>query len=67
MRQIVDLSRPYEALMITPLGQSGQPMHSHYQDQTAMWLNGVYHRVSIDPVELGGRAMERLLLKPNSK
>ena len=47
-RQIVDFADVQHALSVIPTGQSGQPLHDHYSDQTQRWLNGDYHTLPID-------------------
>jgi len=41
-RMISDLANPSEMRSVLPSGQSGQVYHSHYADQTNLWLNGGY-------------------------
>jgi penicillin amidase len=48
MRQVVDLARPREGYFVLTGGQSGQALNGHYDDQTPLWLNGGYIRVSSD-------------------
>jgi penicillin G amidase len=64
MRQIVDLASPSTASTILTLGQSGQPLHHHYDDQTSLWLNGGYKKVTINWDEIQNQNWERLTLKP---
>ncbi len=47
MRMIVDMSKPLEKYSINTTGQSGQPLHEYYKDQTLMWRNGEYKRVTM--------------------
>ncbi len=42
MRFIVDMENPSTAYTVIPTGQSGQPLHRHYKDQTQLWLDGRY-------------------------
>lgn len=51
MRFIVDMAHPLETHTVIPTGQSGQPLHRHYKDQTQLWLDGRYKtvRMSIQP------------------
>ena len=46
MRFIIDMSNVSSYQSILPTGQSGQPHHKHYKDQTRLWLNGEYKTVS---------------------
>jgi penicillin G amidase len=45
MRFIIDLANVSSYQSILPTGQSGQPHHIHYKDQTRLWLNGEYKTV----------------------
>jgi penicillin amidase len=47
MRKIIDFADVNGALSVIPSGQSGQPMHDHYSDQTPLWKNGEYHTLPI--------------------
>lgn len=51
MRFIIDMANPFEAHTVIPTGQSGQPLHRHYNDQTPLWLDGRYKtvRMSVHP------------------
>ncbi len=63
-RQIVDLSHPKTAYNVLTLGQSGQPMNKHYDDQVLLWLNGGYRTVTIDWNEIKKQKWDHLVLKP---
>lgn len=64
MRQVIDLARPMEGFFVITGGQSGQAFHDHYEDQTPLWLNGGYVRVTMDPEEITGAGWDRLVLEP---
>jgi penicillin amidase len=64
MRQIVDLAKPGTAYMVTPLGQSGQPLQSHYDDQTTIWLKGGYRKTTLDFEEVRNSNWQKLILTP---
>jgi len=64
MRQVVDLARPLEGFFVLTGGQSGQPLHEHYDDQTPLWLNGGYVRVSADWDEIRDAPWDVLTLEP---
>ncbi|MBP9211798.1 MAG: penicillin acylase family protein, partial [Bacteroidetes bacterium] len=55
MRKIIDFADVEGALSVIPSGQSGQPLHEHYGDQTALWKNGAYH-----PMPIGDEAVARI-------
>lgn len=63
-RQIVDLARPLSRFSVITTGQSGQPLHKHYSDQTLLWLNGDYKIVSMDKNEFENSGWNRLILVP---
>jgi penicillin amidase len=63
-RMVVDLSKPQLASTVIPLGQSGQPFDDHYDDQVALWRNGVYHPVTLNIDEIRRMRLEHLILKP---
>ncbi len=52
VRTIVDFSNINNAQSVIPSGQSGQPLHDHYSDQTPLWKNGEYHSLPIDEDEV---------------
>ena len=64
MRLVVDLANPQSAFMAITLGQSGQPLNNHYDDQTALWLNGGYDKVTINWDEIRRNNWDRLELNP---
>jgi penicillin G amidase len=64
VRQVIDLALPLSASMVLTTGESGQPFQAHYSDQTTLWLNGGYHRVTIDWNEIAAEHYEHLQLRP---
>lgn len=60
-RHIVDMANANESRTTLPTGQSGQVFSPHFDDQTAMYINGVYKTTLADGT---GPARERLLLLP---
>ena len=64
MRQIVDLANPEQAFIVNQLGQSGQPLNQHYNDQTPLWLNGDYRTVTIDWKLIQSQGWDKLELRP---
>ncbi len=63
-RLIMDLSRLSEYFSVLPTGQSGQPLHKHYDDQTQLWLNGVYKTVKREKEWIENSAWNKLVLVP---
>jgi len=45
MRFVVDFSNVGEYYSVLSTGQSGQPQHKNYKDQSKLWLNGEYKKV----------------------
>ncbi len=41
-RQLIDMGNLDNSKCIAPIGQSGNPMSPHYQDQLDMWMKGEY-------------------------
>ncbi len=64
MRQVVDLGDSLSSSLIITSGESGQPLHQHYNDQTPLWLNGGYLNVTMDWNEIRDAKWDHLLLKP---
>ncbi|MBA4311853.1 MAG: hypothetical protein C0417_04390 [Chlorobiaceae bacterium] len=64
MRQIVDFAQPNSAYRVLTLGQSGQPLHTHYDDQVSLWLNGGYRQTTIDWNLIEQKGWRKLVLKP---
>jgi penicillin amidase len=64
MRQVVDLSQPLDAFTVITSGQSGQPLNKHYDDQTTLWLNGGYPRVTMDWEHIKNEDWDHLILNP---
>jgi penicillin amidase len=65
LRQIVDLGDLNNSLMIQSVGQSGHPMHDHYDDMIETWGNLQYHPSNWlrETVESGDH--ELLVLEPS--
>lgn len=61
MRFIIDMANMTSYQSILPSGQSGQPHHRHYKDQTRYWLNGEYKLVKTK--DFSG-AKDKLILIP---
>ncbi|MEW6061306.1 MAG: penicillin acylase family protein [Bacteroidota bacterium] len=64
MRKIVDFANINDALSVLPSGQSGQPLHPHYADQTPLWNNGEYHLLPIDRSVVEQQSKNILYLTP---
>lgn len=64
LRHIVDFGAVAEAQMVYSGGQSGQPFHRHYADQTPLWLKGEYHPMWMDEAVIRGHLEGELVLVP---
>lgn len=67
MRKIADLSDPTSLLVVITSGQSGQPLHKHYRDQTPLWLNGEYHRLSMNRSDIEQSGWDLLILQSSQE
>ena len=66
-RQLVDMSDPLHSLSVITTGQSGQPMSAHYNDQTELWRNGLYHQMSMQHDEIIRNAVNHLVLEAENR
>lgn len=64
LRKIIDFADVNGALSVIPSGQSGQPLHDHYSDQTPLWKNGEYHTLPIDEERVATISKNILYLTP---
>ncbi len=65
LRFIYDFNEPGYYLSILPSGQSGQPQHTNYSDQTRLWLNAEYKKVYLNLSDFkSGNGTKTLILKP---
>jgi len=64
MRMITDLSDISHSLSINSTGQSGQPLHPDYQDQSRLWLYGDYKENVMDEKEMIEKGYNLLQLIP---
>jgi penicillin amidase len=62
-RMVYDFGKPDEMQTVLPSGQSGQVFNSHYDDQTAMWLNGAYKSFRSDSLSVASSSWLHLVLK----
>jgi len=65
LRMICDLSEIKNYFSVLPSGQSGQPLHQNYSDQSRIWLNGDYKEVNVDFEALKIVNLKLLTLMPN--
>jgi penicillin G amidase len=64
MRMIVDLSDISHSLSVNTTGQSGQPLHPNYSDQTRLWLNNDYKTETMNEQEMINDEYDLLTLIP---
>jgi penicillin G amidase len=64
MRMITDLSDITHSLSINSTGQSGQPLHPDYQNQSRLWLYGDYKENVMNEKEMIDRDYNLLQLTP---
>lgn len=64
LRQIIDLGNLDNSLMVQSLGQSGHPMHPHYDDLIEMWRNLQYHPSNWSREAAESGEHELLVLEP---
>lgn len=64
MRMITDMSDIRHSLSVNSTGQSGQPIHPNYQDQTRMWIYGEYKRMVMDEFEMINKRFHLVTLMP---
>jgi penicillin amidase len=63
MRMIADLSTK-KILSILPTGVSGQPFHTHYADQNALYRNAGYVEITMDPAEIPQPGWTTVTMQP---
>jgi penicillin amidase len=61
---VIDLSNTSLHYSVIPTGQSGQPLHYNYKDQTRLWLSGQYKTVVSDIIELKKEKLSAITLAP---
>jgi penicillin amidase len=64
LRQVIDLGDLSNSLMIQSVGQSGHPMHSHYDDFIDMWRNFQYHPSNWSRPDIESGGFDLLILEP---
>ncbi|WP_172327355.1 penicillin acylase family protein [Mangrovicoccus sp. HB161399] len=61
-REAIDLGDPESSVFVISTGQSGHPLSRHYRDLSALWREGRYLPMALDPGSGGpGAAVTRLL------
>lgn len=65
-RMIVNLADIEHPLTVNSTGQSGQPLHENYSDQSRMWLYGEYKDNTMNELEMLNRNYKLLTLIPKN-
>ncbi len=63
LRKITDFSSIENGETISPTGQSGNVMSSHYDDQALMFATGQFRKMLMNRSEIQSKSKNRLLLK----
>ncbi len=66
VRRIVDFSDLSKTRSVIPTGQSGNPLSSHFGDQTELWLNGQYRTFYQDSTFFNQADFETMRLVPGN-
>lgn len=67
MRYIVDLSDINKRYCVIAGGQSGHPLHKHYDDQLAIWVNHKYREIDIKPKVNKNFKVEKFTIIPERR
>ncbi|NKF27100.1 penicillin acylase family protein [Pseudomonas sp. BGM005] len=63
-RRLVDFADPAHSLTINPVGQSGVPFDSHYDDQAEAYVDGMYVQAHFSDEEVTANTRSTLKLLP---
>ncbi|WP_145306658.1 MULTISPECIES: penicillin acylase family protein [unclassified Pseudomonas] len=63
-RRLVDFADPSHSLTINPVGQSGVPFDSHYEDQAEAYVEGIYYEAHFNNEEVTANTRSTLKLLP---
>ncbi|UUT12486.1 penicillin acylase family protein [Pseudomonas zeae] len=63
-RRLVDFADPAHGLTINPVGQSGVPFDSHYDDQAEAYVDGMYEQAHFNAEEVTANTRSTLKLLP---
>ena len=66
-RRLVDFADAVHALTINPVGQSGVPLDSHYDDQAEAYVEGIYVQAHFSEEEVLANTRSTLKLLPARK
>ncbi|MCU0116906.1 penicillin acylase family protein [Pseudomonas sp. B2M1-30] len=63
-RRLIDFADPAHSLTINPVGQSGVPFDSHYDDQAEAYVDGMYVQAHFNDEEVTANTRSTLKLLP---
>jgi acyl-homoserine lactone acylase PvdQ len=63
MRILFDMADISHSLTVNSTGQSGQPLHPNYQDQTRLWLYGDFKQSTMNEIDMLDRKYSLLILE----
>jgi penicillin G amidase len=66
IRRIIDFGSPGRSHSVLPTGQSGNPLSTHYGDQTQMWLDGRYRYIWHDSTFFQQASFQTMRLNPGT-
>ncbi|WP_283182091.1 penicillin acylase family protein [Pseudomonas svalbardensis] len=63
-RRLIDFADPTHSLTVNPVGQSGVPFDSHYDDQAEAYIEGIYYQAHLNEEEVTANTRSTLKLLP---
>nr|WP_314524170.1 penicillin acylase family protein [uncultured Pseudomonas sp.] len=66
-RRLIDFADPAHSLTVNPVGQSGVPFNSHYDDQAEAYIEGMYFQAYLNEEEVKANTRSTLKLVPPSR
>ncbi|MHC8413641.1 penicillin acylase family protein [Pseudomonas sp. Hz4] len=63
-RRLIDFADPAHSLTVNPVGQSGVPFDSHYDDQAEAFIEGIYYQAHLNEEEVTANTRSTLKLLP---
>ncbi|MGO4309381.1 penicillin acylase family protein [Pseudomonas sp. KB_15] len=63
-RRLIDFADPAHSLTVNPVGQSGIPFDSHYDDQAEAYIEGMYFQAHLNDEEVTANTRSTLKLLP---
>ncbi|MCX2896418.1 penicillin acylase family protein [Pseudomonas mandelii] len=66
-RRLIDFADPAHSLTVNPVGQSGVPFNSHYDDQAEAYIEGMYFQAYLNEEEVKANTRSTLKLAPPSR